>query len=561
MDSADKDAVEAVLSEQRREILEAKTVSADLDFAFDLQMQEAITASMRHLPSSSSSSLSPPPPPPPSPPPSAPPAEPEFDYVSLLLDDIERLNQEWRDREASEYFLQEMKTDLDRRIFDQNFAGEILDIPADQWEKYGDNYEKPYGSGGGGGGGGESSSDASSSSKVAAELAWVSAETFRLYFKGLESEERVRDKKVTVAGFGVAICDSKDNLIFELSKRLDAATVSRSAGKISEGLLVGIHALIEGLNAALNFDLKKLTFLCDDFMAYQYLTGRVQPTQAEVLDLVTQVSSLQRKFTECTPALVGRNNIKFAFKLARDAIVSQITWPEETGNGGKSRKETCVICYEDTDTAQMFSVNGCLHRYCFGCMKQHVEVKLLNGKDAKCPHESCDSVIEILSCATFLDPKLVDMLSLRRKEAAIPVKDKIYCPYPKCSELMTKTEVLAYTKLSLVGAEVSGARKCMKCKKYFCINCKVPWHYDMTCADYKRSNHHPREDKMLNTLANKSKWRQCVKCSHMIELDHGCYHITCRCGYEFCYTCGAPWKNKRATCTCPIWDERNIIRR
>jgi hypothetical protein len=35
----------------------------------------------------------------------------------------------------------------------------------------------------------------------------------------------------------------------------------------------------------------------------------------------------------------------------------------------------------------------------------------------------------------------------------------------------------------------------------------------------------------------------------------------CRCGYEFCYTCGAEWKNKKATCSCPIWDERNIIRR
>lgn len=32
----------------------------------------------------------------------------------------------------------------------------------------------------------------------------------------------------------------------------------------------------------------------------------------------------------------------------------------------------------------------------------------------------------------------------------------------------------------------------------------------------------------------------------------------CRCGYEFCYTCGAEWKNKKATCSCPLWDEDNI---
>ena len=38
-----------------------------------------------------------------------------------------------------------------------------------------------------------------------------------------------------------------------------------------------------------------------------------------------------------------------------------------------------------------------------------------------------------------------------------------------------------------------------------------------------------------------------------------CLQSFCRCGYEFCYTCGAEWKNKKATCSCKIWDERNII--
>lgn len=33
----------------------------------------------------------------------------------------------------------------------------------------------------------------------------------------------------------------------------------------------------------------------------------------------------------------------------------------------------------------------------------------------------------------------------------------------------------------------------------------------------------------------------------------------CRCGNEFCYTCGAEWKKKKATCSCPLWDEENIL--
>jgi hypothetical protein len=41
-----------------------------------------------------------------------------------------------------------------------------------------------------------------------------------------------------------------------------------------------------------------------------------------------------------------------------------------------------------------------------------------------------------------------------------------------------------------------------------------------------------------------------------MHLTLGC----CRCGYEFCYTCGKEWKNKKQTCSCLLWDERNLIR-
>ncbi|KAI3822472.1 hypothetical protein L1987_10062 [Smallanthus sonchifolius] len=82
----------------------------------------------------------------------------------------------------------------------------------------------------------------------------------------------------------------------------------------------------------------------------------------------------------------------------------------------------------------------------------------------------------------------------------------------------------------------------------------------MNCAEYKRRNPPPIvEESNLKNLAARNLWRQCIKCKHMIELAAGCYHMTCRCGYEFCYTCGAEWKNKKATCSCPLWDEENIV--
>ncbi|KAE8712201.1 Zinc finger protein, putative isoform 2 [Hibiscus syriacus] len=369
---------------------------------------------------------------------------------------------------------------------------------------------------------------------------------FRIYFKGLISEEKVKDKASNYAGIGVAICDFRDNLILEITKPLVGVGLSKQT--------VELKALIEGLDAALSLELGRVEFYCDYYPIYQFVTRRWLPKQRKILMLVNQVLLLQRKFTCCSPTLVARNDVKYAFKLAREAILSQVSRLLEQ-NESKTVKETCVICLEDVDSGSMFSVDGCMHRYCFSCMKQLVEVKLLHGMLPKCPHEGCKSELIVDSCRKFMTPKMIETLKQRMKEASIPVTEKVYCPYPRCSTLMSRSEVSEYAKDALVGIERSGARKCLKCHGLFCINCKVPWHSSMTCEDYKRKNPLPAADLKLKSLASMNLWRQCVKCNHMIELSEGCYHMTCRCGNEFCYNCGAEWKNKKATCSCPLWEE------
>lgn len=528
MDVDDDTELMILLSEQRRELTAAIAADSDLDFAFQLQMQEAIKASSTSQPSSSSSSFS-----------NQPflllneVTESPSGIASLVAEEIDKFERERSDRELVQEEARKMQENLDRLMHDQVFARQILDVPENEWRNTGDYLEKPYGL-----------------SKSSNE------EVFRVYFKGLVSEETVMNVKMSFAGIGVAICDTRDCCVFELRKPF----LLGGGGGI-EGDVVELEALIEALNAAVTLGLKRVHIFCHSDLLYPYLTGKQKPIDNNVVILVDQLHLIQRKFTYCGPYLVGQNNVKFAFQFARDAIVSQVTKVAEN-TSGKTLFEHCTICLEYIYSGQMFSVNNCLHRYCFTCMRKHVEAKLLLGKLPECPHDGCKSELKIECCKKFLNPELYDIMSLRIKEASIPPAEKVYCPFSSCSALMSKTEVQEYSTAatSSSAGRKAGMGTCIRCNRGFCINCKVAWHDEYSCTEYKRRfPYRSANEAKLKTLATSNRWRECVMCKNLVELSTGCYHIYCRCGHEFCYTCGAEWIGKKPTCKCPIWDEHNII--
>lgn len=57
-------------------------------------------------------------------------------------------------------------------------------------------------------------------------------------------------------------------------------------------------------------------------------------------------------------------------------------------------------------------------------------------------------------------------------------------------------------------------------------------------------------------LAEQEGWRRCYSCNVYVEHSEACRHMTCRCGAQFCYVCGAPW----CTCDCTMHQLANIKR-
>ncbi|XP_019101861.1 PREDICTED: probable E3 ubiquitin-protein ligase RNF144A-A [Camelina sativa] len=232
----------------------------------------------------------------------------------------------------------------------------------------------------------------------------------------------------------------------------------------------------------------------------------------------------------------------FQSLLARHNIIDTFM------QGMSSHKMTCSICLDDNlDISQMFCVNKCRHQFCSNCVKRHIELRLFEGSVIRCPHYRCKSKLTFGSCVDILTPELRKTWNKRIKEDKIPITDRIYCPNPTCAALMSIKKLSKPIKqagvrryFSTFTTEARFRRHCFECFHLLCINCRVPWHSDLSCNDYmKLDPNSTAGDRKLKALANQRLWRQCGKCNQMIELSEGCIKVICRCGHRFCYKCGA----------------------
>lgn len=79
----------------------------------------------------------------------------------------------------------------------------------------------------------------------------ISSEYYRLYFKGLINEETT----TVLAGFGVAICDKENNLLFQMKGPLHGSAIT--------DLEAELMALRRGLTEAVRLGITHISVYCD----------------------------------------------------------------------------------------------------------------------------------------------------------------------------------------------------------------------------------------------------------------------------------------------------------
>ncbi|KAF8412724.1 hypothetical protein HHK36_000693 [Tetracentron sinense] len=226
---------------------------------------------------------------------------------------------------------------------------------------------------------------------------------------------------------------------------------------------------------------------------------------------------------------------------------------------GEASFEDCSICCKEKPSSMMITMK-CSHKFCSHCMRKYVDGKLHTSKvPIRCPQLGCKYYISPRECSSFLPVTCYESLERAFVEANFLSPETIYCPFPNCSVLLNPRECLSTWASSSSHSDTSCV-ECPVCQRFICVDCGIPWHSSMSCEEYQNL---PMEERdalhiTLHRLEQNKRWRRCHQCRRMIELTQGCYHMTCWCGHEFCYSCGADYRDKQQTCQCSFWDEENL---
>ncbi|PIN25091.1 Ubiquitin--protein ligase [Handroanthus impetiginosus] len=250
---------------------------------------------------------------------------------------------------------------------------------------------------------------------------------------------------------------------------------------------------------------------------------------------------------------------QFAEELQlQEAIVASFTTPPTPHNFssqdhqkqssieiGESSQSSCEICAERKENDEMFPLQCCSDKFCRECISKHVSITIkkrttILNQDITCPGLDCKGKLIIDECREILPKDVLTTWEDVICESMIPDSQKIYCPYKNCSALLIDDGYQG----------VITEAECPFCRRLFCARCRVPWHCGVDCEEFLRLSENERgsEDLMVHELAKKNKWQRCPKCKFFVEKNEGCLHMTCRCGFQFCYGCGATWGSSHGGC-------------
>ena len=167
----------------------------------------------------------------------------------------------------------------------------------------------------------------------------------------------------------------------------------------------------------------------------------------------------------------------------------------------KRRCDACLEYYPADHTLNL-RCQPTPHLYCRGCLIDLFKTAIVDT--TLFPPRCCKVAIPVDMCRYLLPNELVEEFDLKVEELATP--NPTYCFDSKCNK---------FIRLRQIEHDVA---YCLFCDKKTCAVCKRKEHHDLCPED--------PHVKLLLDAAKRSHWQRCQKCRNMVELSHGCYHMT-----------------------------------
>jgi hypothetical protein len=170
--------------------------------------------------------------------------------------------------------------------------------------------------------------------------------------------------------------------------------------------------------------------------------------------------------------------------------------------GEFSQMHECNVCYE-TFRAPFTVVLPCMDRYCIGCLKKLFLDATID--ESLFPPRCCRQAIPLhyiqRQCSSD------ELRKIRDVEIEFSTSDRTYCSNVGCAIFIEPTSI------------TGGRANCPMCFTETCTACKATFHANTDC---------PADPALQATLAvaNEQGWQRCYSCRTMVELDHGCNHMT-----------------------------------
>ena len=163
----------------------------------------------------------------------------------------------------------------------------------------------------------------------------------------------------------------------------------------------------------------------------------------------------------------------------------------------------CVSCLEKFNTT-MFR-GSCGHEYCRDCMKT-MFIGAIKDEELYPPRCCGDSMPPDLALRIL---NYEELRSFCERAIEWTSKTRLYCAEPTCSKFIPPFAIH-----DEIGT-------CPSCDQKTHVACRSFAHPGVDC---------PMDDALHNVLemAENESWKRCFHCRTMVELQHGCNHITCR---------------------------------